>query len=353
MKKILSILFIALFVFAVGSVTVAAEPAASSETEQTDADAEDKNITENTIDNAKEFFSGFFSFFEETYENHTIKKAFIESKTTLGLIRQSIEAVLKNEDSIFSYLPSQIIIDATYSVFMPLGLIVFFISWCMSFGDKALNGSLFDEGNAGKTQIIKSLVQLFAGIIFTAIGAKILQLIDTIVQIFTLRSISNTDFYAMQAFIDKIDYEESFAANIPIIGPIISFFNELIGSFQMQIVGIAMIICLAIILITLAVRMIKLAIFKGTSPIFFAMATSDNLKRYTQNFIIRYCILSGQILIISILYSALEITIVSLLASYSNMKFGLSAAATGCLVCIIFTVLIARSEKLFDRVFAT
>ncbi len=347
MKKIFSILFVAFLIFGAVTVTVAAEESKNPATDASssaDEEAEEK-------EDSKNFFEDFFSRFESKSEDLSVKKAFLNSKTTQGLIRQSIEAVLKNEQSIFSSFPSQVIIDATYAIFLPIGMLVFFISWCMSIGNKALDGSLFDEGNGGRKQILRSLLQLFGGIIFTVVGTKVLQMIDTVVQIFTLKTLGNTDFYAMQAFIDRIDYKESFASKIPIIGPIITFYNEIIGSLHFQIVGIVMTVCLGVILVTLAVRTIKLAIFKGTSPIFFAMATSDNLKRYTQTFVIRYCILAGQILIISILYSALEITIVSLIASYSNAEFGLSAVTTGALICIVFTVIIARSEKLFDRIF--
>ncbi len=349
MKRILCIFFIAALIFGAVSLTVSAAPSDSESSDVSSSTDEEQEETEES----KNFLEKFFSRFDEISEKITVKKALLNSKKTMILARESIEAILKNEKNIFSSFPSQTVVNATYSIFLPLGILVFFISWCMSMGDKALNGTLFDEGNGGRKHILISLAQLFGGIIFTAVGAKILQMIDAIVQIFTLRTLGNTDFYAMQAFIDKIDYDDSYTSKIPIIGPIITFFNELIGSLEFQIVGIVMTVCLCVILVTLAVRMIKLAIFKGTSPIFFAMATSDNLKRYTQNFVIRYCILAGQILIISILYSALEITIVSLIASYNNAEFGLSAVTTGGLLCIVFAILIARSDKLFDRVFVS
>lgn len=265
---------------------------------------------------------------------------------------QIFKEIIKGSDGIYKYLSPAAISSALYTVFFPIGLLLMFISFAVSLGRKALDGSLYDEpSGGGKQGLIKGATQLITGIIFITVGQKLLVLIDAIVQIFTVKvlklDVSSFVNYSNAVAASGGGYQKS---KIPIIGFFINLFNSLIASIQTQFTLLLIELCMIIVTVVLGIRIVKLAVYQGFSPMFFGLSTGEETRIYTKNFILQYCLISMQIIVISALVTAMQTAIAGMYSAYSSGTLTGGLYATGIIIILVFIVMILKSDKLFDKV---
>lgn len=307
------------------------------------------DTTSETTSESAGLTSSDFDLGEENIDFSTVYTNIQHMNVELAI--SMLKAAILGSDEFYGYLSASTISSVLYTVFFPIGLLVMFISTAISFGQKAIDGSLFDEANGGKKAIIHEVVRLFSSIFFVMIGKKILELIDALVQIFTISMFE----FDVQSFFDYsnaiANSGESYeASSIPIIGFFINLINGAMARYQTNFILFLVNLCMVVITIVLGIRIIKLAVFQGFSPVFFGMSAGEETRVYTKNFLVQYCVISAQILVISALVTALQTAIAGIYSAYSSgtLQFGL--ALTGGIIMLVFTIMIFKSDKLFERV---
>lgn len=314
------------------------------------------STTENEETEEKEDIGGFFDNFFESI------KTFFQSlfpptklpppKEENGVAKastfsfQAINNILLNNDYSYYFINPARISDVLLKACGSFGIIIFFCLFLVECGKSNLDFDLLD----GKG-LVKIGTQLLTGIVILSICSPILQLISTVTYEITsnVLQVSNIDIVSLTG--NGISSWDFYANDIPVIGWLYQLVNWILGNITLLIYNIFILVFAMIISISLVLRTIKLAIYQGVSPLFFACIGSKPTQRYFQNFLVQYIALSLQLVFIAAIYSAFQIAFVSYMKSMVwGAGFSWTAFGSGFIIMFSFTFMIVKSGKLFDKV---
>ncbi|MEG2380117.1 MAG: type IV secretion system protein [Oscillospiraceae bacterium] len=264
----------------------------------------------------------------------------------LVIIPRTIENLITQPDT-YGFINVTTIVTTLNKIFLPIGYSVFFICWLIGVGKKSIELELYEAKG-----FLKQFSLLFIGLIFLGISTTILNWINGISQQLTAQVISTGKGATIAVAMQNI-YEETyrnygdFKSTGFITGFLNQFFSYLSHAGLWLIFSVIFIFVFLIIAIVLSIRIIKLAIFQGVAPIFFGFMGSQSTQRYTQNFIVEYCKIALQIVLISITLYAFESSFVNYLTSSEALNNNMVYAIISM---VAFAVIIVTSDKIFDRV---
>lgn len=262
--------------------------------------------------------------------------------------------VVGGDQYLYAYIPTDDIVSMLYKVFFPIGLTIFFITWCVGLAHRAAEGDLFEPTGGGGKGIVKELSTFFAGALLITFSHNFFKLIDAIALQGAAAVFASGGTNNLSAFNNYLNTTFSVPkSNIPIVGFFINILNNLQANALLSVSQFFLMLVTLVITITLGIRTIKLAIFQGFAPVFLGVGFNPDTRRYMINFIAQYCLLSFQIIIIAALLNAFNLTIGAMyaaLVSGALTMASVSVMTTGIIVCIIFTIIILKSNRLFERV---
>ena len=265
-------------------------------------------------------------------------------------LMQTFEVLLVGKGVIFGYIMPDTIINTLANVFMPIGIVIFLIMWCLGLAKKSSSLELY-EGKG----IVNAMLTLFAGIMILMICPQILRLITYVADGLTVEVLKSSTVSVNEiadAVGGKIGSFESFKNNTPIIGFFISLFNFIMAQYKMIGFYIVFGITTAIMTITLALRQIKLAIFTGIAPAFIALAGNDDTKKYAMNFLGRFALLAFQVTLIAAVYGAFKVTMAGwITAGIDSVNFA-GATLVGGIALISQCMAMSKTEKMFAPMFS-
>ena len=348
MKKVFSILFIVFLLLSAFSLTVYADEDDNSPWIDQPEMPYNQDILDQLMKNNEDSLKK--SDFEyDGSSNEAIDKAAEELSMTGSTLMGLFEDVLLGKGNLYGYLNVDTISNMLFTVFYPIGIAIFAIMWCVGLSKSASELDLFE----GKV-IIRELVKLFTGLLLIVICPSILKLIvlasnQITVNILQNSTISVNDIAAATG--GKIGSLESFQDHTPIIGYFITLINFITAQSKIFGIYVVFTIVTGIMTIVMAIRQIKLAIFTGVAPAFVACIGNDDTKRYSQNFMARFILLAGQIVIISAIYGAFKIAMAGFISAGMFSESTLGAYLTGAFVMIALCVAMLKSEKWFSSMF--
>lgn len=133
-------------------------------------------------------------------------------------------------------------------------------------------------------------------------------------------------------------------SSVPVIGPIIDFFNAIFNSFPMSIMAFIVTVAACIIIIKLMLRSIELAAMVAISPPFFAcIAGGDSTIRYFKNFLNAFISLTVETIYMSIVYFVGSMWFKDVAANADNAFIQL---LPNCLVIIGIAILIVKPPRM-------
>lgn len=254
-------------------------------------------------------------------------------------------------NDIMSYFNPSGIANTLYSVFLPLGMVMFLFSWLFSIYKKTVTLELYEMKG-----FLSSFTSMLAGMLLIAVSGGLCRVIDSIAS-----SVTRNILAASTDKVDEISARlgstigswDSYKSNIPFVGFFKQLIDYLLANWWSGIFQFGMAIAIFIICITLCIRTLKLAIYRGTAPLFFGFYGGDDTKVYLRNFLVQYGTLSFQIVMIAILLSAYEVSLASYLAAgLTSPGIGVPVVmGVGGLITVVFCIMICRSDKLFEKVF--
>lgn len=250
---------------------------------------------------------------------------------------------LLSSDDNYSYLNPGRMIQILADIFLPLGYMTFLICWAIGLGNKAITLELYE----GK-DFIRIGVSLIGGILLLSISTEVLRLIAAIAQNIAV-DILSTETLALYDILPDLSIE-NYKSSVPIIGIIIQMVNFLSDSMPFMLYFSLATVCAAIMNISLGIRIIKMAIYQGVAPVFFGLSAAESTKQYFRNFMVQYIAICFQLVAMAILFSFFEVAMLSMIADQiANPLSG--SFVSGGIMMIVFTVMMLKSDKLFERVF--
>ena len=352
MKKpiLLCILLLCLSIFIFPTLVSAADSTTETITKTPDGTSDTTTVTTTTTTTTTQKGLSAEDFADDGTQLDYGALTFGNMALVLNSIIDSMQNLVAQSGKVYGYLNTGAIAAMLYQFFFPIGLVIFFISFLVSLGRKAAEGELFDPSSGGKKGFIREFLLFFSGVVVISISGELFSLIDGVVAVMTQQFVGS-DLTALQTFAGALQAGAYKKSNIPIIGFFINLVNSIYASLNTTIIAIILIICYAIISVVVGIRIIKLAIYKGFSPLMMGMMGGESTQRYTRNFIVQYCLISFQILIISALLSAFEVCLANIYASMAAGVLDIMLLSTAALMALVFTVMIVKSDKLFDKVF--
>lgn len=263
----------------------------------------------------------------------------------------TLQGFLSQSGKMYTYLHTDIIASTLYSFFFPVGLALFFIAFLLNLNKQAVDGTLFDPSSGGKQSFIKELLSFFSGVIIISISSKLFSLIDGTAALLTQKFAQN-DMNAMKSMATVVQVAPYEKSNIPIIGFFVNLVNSIQSALDAGFFITLLLVCYVVVAIVAGIRLLKLAIYRGFSPLMLGLMANENTKNYTRNFIVQYCLISFQILIISALLSSFEVMMTGFFATMAKNPHDYALLGTAGIMVLVFTSMIFKSNKLFEKVFA-
>lgn len=251
-----------------------------------------------------------------------------------------IRGYLGSTGDTYAFIDVAGIAKSLLKVFLPLGYMVFLISWCIGVGTKAITLELFETKD-----LIKVGVKLLAGIIFIGMSSEILVLISQLSSS-VAESVLVTGSFDIQALAEPITAFDKIVSNIPIIGYFYRIYTYTLGNVPIMILNLGLVIVSWLISISLGIRLIKIALFQGVAPVFFGFMGSDDTKNYFQNFIVQYALICFKLVFTCVIFNAFQISFMKWVNSTRGFSMGIT---TGFVMMIVFTIMILKSDTIFEK----
>lgn len=290
------------------------------------------------------------SIFDDDKLNEEITKDELDNKTKNIIKRLSykftlVNSVLQNDNKEVR-LNTAVITQTLNKIFLPLGYSLFFITWLLGISKKSMSLELYETQG-----MIKELALLIGGLIFMGFATYILDVINgisaSIVSELIREQRNIGEDVTRQWFATKSNPN----SKIPFVGFFINIWRYYSKLLYPLISSIILGIVALIISIIVIIRALKLAIYQGVAPLFFGFIGGENTKKYTQNFIIEYCLISFQLVFIAVVYTAFVTSYYTTVVNPFNETNNGIYFLRSSLLAIAYCFIILKSDKLFERVF--
>lgn len=279
-------------------------------------------------------------------DNDAVDKTFGEIREAINFGFNSVEGTLRDSGN-FPFIDGSAVIGKISEVMLPLGLLVFLICWGLQVMRSGLELELYET-----KQFIKMGMEFVAGLLLVTIAPQICGLITAISDNMAAGLLDSIEInYAdIASTLPKTDIGD-FASKIPIIGVLVQWINFLWALPSILLYNLIVLITAGIMLFSLGIRVIKLTIYQGFAPLFFATGINQDTKRFCINFLASYILLSLQLVVMTVVYAMFRTSFAAYLASSASLTtFSWKGFFTGGVFMIIYAVIMAKSDRLFDKV---
>ena len=279
-------------------------------------------------------------------DNDAVDKTFGEIREAINFGFNSVEGTLRDSGN-FPFIDGSAVIGKISEVMLPLGLLVFLICWGLQVMRSGLELELYET-----KQFIRMGMEFVAGLLLVTIAPQICGLITAISNNMAAGLLDSIEInYAdIASTLPKTDIGD-FASKIPIIGVLVQWINFLWALPSILLYNLIVLITAGIMLFSLGIRVIKLTIYQGFAPLFFATGINQDTKRFCINFLATYVLLSLQLVVMTVVYAMFRTSFAAYLASSASITtFSWKGFFTGGIFMIIYAVIMAKSDRLFDKV---
>lgn len=250
------------------------------------------------------------------------------------------------DDSI-QIVPAGEITAMLLKVFTPLGYAFFLVSWAVGVSKQSISLELFD----GK-KLVEVGVQMITGMVFIGLSSKVCVLTDKISGSIARSLDGAYDYAYLSSLREAWSGDNVWGGHFGIFG----WFLRTSGFFKanraLAFVYIALWIAGLTLVVTLAIRAIKLAILQGVAPLFFGFVGGEPTKQYFKNFIVQYSLLSFKIVFIVVIQNCLQLYMQSFVArSVESGGLPLGFAIFGVIIMITLATMINKSDEMFEKIF--
>ena len=264
-----------------------------------------------------------------------------EIQQSIGWGFGTLRKIITNSDENFYSISSRKLTQEMLKIFLPLGFIVMIISWCVGIGKKTVTMELFEVKD-----FIRSGLGLVVAMLFITATDAVLLLILEIVDNISLQILHLNDTDTSILFYLKYANYDVFKSNIPIIGPLINSIDYILIQLHMFLNSFMLMIVCIIVNIQLAIRMIKLCIFRGVAPVFFGMMAGEETKKHAESFILEFIITAANLIMLAVFFTMFQITWATLYLPYidNTGDFNTTGLLYGSVIAITFCVMCCKSE---------
>lgn len=254
-----------------------------------------------------------------------------------------VQYFFQGADVISQSLINGNVVKALTRVFLPLSWIILIISWVTGMAKKSLTLELYEAKG-----MLASFAGLIVGMILITVAEPILLLILKMAS-----GISNDLLGSTQIqFQITLNSAERFSSKIPIIGPIITIIQNMVGMVPYMLMMLVLSIAVLVICVKLGIRAVKLAMYQGIAPVFFGLSASDATRRYFVNFILQFIVTAFQIVFISIFFSIFKMVYANYITQ-TTMQVIDPFSVGIVVVALVVSIMICKSDKYLSDILHT
>ena len=273
---------------------------------------------------------------------------FITPPQANGGVFDFIDGYFRSGDKVFMFLDGAYILEALLPVFSVFGSIVLMILWSINVAKGTTSIATNDMRG-----LIRAVVTLPVTIILMSASYGIMALINRLFDLMTRSVFKSFDTQlTLQQWEMVQTYAETGWEKLPIIGPLLSWLSYLWSGAPLAIYNIFMLVSALIIGVTIATRLVKLAMYQGIAPFVIAFGASDITRSYARNFVSEYLVVGLQLPIMAVFFGIAKIAMTASLNTMRSVEtFTIANSFPTLFIICSLILMITKAEKWLRQIF--